>query len=241
MAKRIIKVIKKKRYPFITGIILVLLVTGAGTYYFSQYQKNQLINSPTKAAEIEHQNIVAAAGRLFELPKDEVPTIATVSDVTKLADQPFFANAKNGDRVLIYTKAKQAILYNPGQNKIVNVGPIATAEPSTAVAGASTSARTDDSIILPVRVALYNGTSTAGLARRVEKEITEKMSTVSVTERTNASAFTYTSTLVIDLSGKHAAAAKQLAQQLDGQVEKSLPVGEKEPDDADVLVILGNQ
>ena len=58
------------------------------------------------------------------LPQNEEPTTATVSDTAKLKDQPFFKNAKNGDVVLIYTKAQIAILYDRKIDKIIAVAPI---------------------------------------------------------------------------------------------------------------------
>jgi hypothetical protein len=58
------------------------------------------------------------------LPADETPTIATVSDPEKLKDQPFFANAKKGDKVLIFSNSAKAILYSPTEDKIVEVAPI---------------------------------------------------------------------------------------------------------------------
>jgi predicted ABC-class ATPase len=63
--------------------------------------------------------------------------VATISDATKLKDQSFFVNAKNGDELLAYTKAMEAILYRPSINKIIAVAPIVinnnqtTAAPTT--------------------------------------------------------------------------------------------------------------
>ncbi len=65
-----------------------------------------------------------AVGRLIVLPEDEVPTIATVTDLEALQGQPFFANAKLGDKVLIFAKAGKAILYDPVEQKIVEVAPV---------------------------------------------------------------------------------------------------------------------
>ena len=63
-------------------------------------------------------------GKLLALPSDEKPTVATITDVEKLKEQVFFKNAMNNDKVLIYTKAKKAILYRPSENKIVEVGAV---------------------------------------------------------------------------------------------------------------------
>ena len=77
-------------------------------------------------------------GKLIELPKNEKPTVATVLDKTKLVDQPVFANAENGDKVLIYQGGQYALLYRPSTNKIISIGalniaPQAQASPSPTV------------------------------------------------------------------------------------------------------------
>ncbi len=60
----------------------------------------------------------------FLLPSDELPTIATVTDPEKLKGQAFFSKAKTGDKVLIFTNAKEAILYSPSLDKIISVAPL---------------------------------------------------------------------------------------------------------------------
>ena len=105
--------------------ILVLLVLGSGgvAYYF--YDQNQkLIKDPNGQAKSEAVTLVKTVGKLIELPTGEDPTVATVADEQKLKDQTFFANAVNGDKILIYTQAKEAILYRPSTNKIIEVGPV---------------------------------------------------------------------------------------------------------------------
>ena len=52
------------------------------------------------------------------------PTVATVSDINKLRTQPFFTNAKNGERVLIFKNTKKAIIYRPSTNQIIEIAPI---------------------------------------------------------------------------------------------------------------------
>lgn len=70
---------------------------------------------------LDSDKLISAVGKLITLPEDENPTIATVSDPAKLAGQPFFSRAKEGDKVLIYTRYKKAILYRPSERKLVEV------------------------------------------------------------------------------------------------------------------------
>jgi hypothetical protein len=90
--------------------------------YKSQLQA--LKANPQKASQDEVKTLVARVGQLIVLPTDEEPTVATVADPEKLKDQTFFAQAKKGYRVLIYTKARKAILYDPVANRIIEVAPV---------------------------------------------------------------------------------------------------------------------
>lgn len=164
----------------------------------------------------------------MELPKGEQPTIATVSDITKLQGQSFFRNAKNGYKVLIYTKAKKAILYDPIEDKIVEVTSLTLSQQASSSANAQQ----------PVTVVLYNGTTVSGLATTVENQLKNSGIKATVALKANASKTTYTKTVVVDFTGKNAAVASQLATFLGGVVGP-LPAGEAKPTGADILVILG--
>ena len=89
------------------------------------------VATSTQATQIS--DIIARVGALIELPQNEAPTIATVTDPSKLSDQTFFANAKTGDIVLMYTAAREAYLYDPQENKLVAVAPITTSAATTTV------------------------------------------------------------------------------------------------------------
>jgi len=99
--------------------ITSLVVTG---YFYVELER--LRANPQTLTNSELQEIVTKVGRLVVLPVDEQPTLATVADPEQLKDQPFFAQAKKGDKVLVYNKAQKAILYDPVQNKIVEIAPI---------------------------------------------------------------------------------------------------------------------
>lgn len=105
----------------IVVLFAVILIVSVGTsVYF--YRKSN--SNPQKVAGSDLTETVEKVGKLMVLPVDETPTMATVSDPAKLKDQPFFANAKAGDKVLIYSNARKAILYSPTLNKIIEVAPV---------------------------------------------------------------------------------------------------------------------
>ncbi len=88
-------------------------------------------SDPQIAAQRETAALIARVRALMVLP-DEQPTIATVTDPSKLQDQEFFQGAKLGDKVLIFTAAKKAILYDPAANRIVDVAPLSASAPQPA-------------------------------------------------------------------------------------------------------------
>jgi hypothetical protein len=98
---------------------LLVIALGVAVYFYQQAN----VNSPEQSQK-ELDEVVAKVGKLMVLPADETPTLATVSDPEKLKDQKFFANAKTGDKVLIYSRAQKAVLYSPSLNKIIEVAPV---------------------------------------------------------------------------------------------------------------------
>lgn len=121
------------------GIIIVLLVIalGVGGYVYQTRKianlkkENQRLSDPQQAAQQEANRLKSDVSKLIELP-NETPTIATVVDVEKLKSQAFFANAQNGDRVLLFPQAKTAILYRPTIKKIIEKAPINIGDGNTA-------------------------------------------------------------------------------------------------------------
>ncbi len=226
--------VPKARWRFSPVIIILaasLFVALAAAGYFF-YQSKYAIEMQA-ANEIEE--IVTTLGRFMELPPEETPTLATVTDRGKLAGQPFFQKAENGDKVLIYSSAGRAILYRPSLKKIIDVTSVNVNQ--TAPEGAAVPAA-EPVIPAIVRVAIYNGTLTAGATSAAESQLKPAFPNVAVVTKANAAKQTYTQTIVMDVTGKNAEIAKGIATTLSGSVG-SLPVGEKAPTDADILIILG--
>lgn len=103
-------------------IILTVVASALAVYFYARYLS--IKTNPQQMVQEETADLVEAVGKLILLPSDETPTIATVTDPAPLSSQPFFVNAKKGDKVLIYTSAKKAILYNTDENRIVEVAPV---------------------------------------------------------------------------------------------------------------------
>ena len=235
--KKIITVFKKILSPkifFPVVILIAIIAVILGIYFFNQYQKAQkLIKNPSSASALEAEELVKKVGSLIELPS-EVPTLATVSDVTKLKDQPFFVKAQNGDKVLIYTNSKKAIIYRPSTDKIIEVCSINLnnsdlSTPDTSPVPTKTST---------VRIVLYNGTTIAGFTKKIEADLKAKFESIEVAGRENASKSDYVKTIVVDVN-KNPDIASALAKELGGEVG-SLPSGEVKPAEVDILIILGS-
>ena len=112
----------------VAGLFFVILI---GWNINSQYKLKQAqtqlekqIEDPQAEAKKQTEELLQKIGLLMVLPTDEEPTIATVSDLSKLSQQEFFKNAQLGDKVIIYYKAKKAILYRPFENKIIELAPL---------------------------------------------------------------------------------------------------------------------
>ncbi len=218
------------------ALVLAIAVGATGLYFYNQSQKPKNVNLQDVS---EIKDLVGKIGKLMELPSDETPSVATVSESIKLRSQPFFAKADNGDKVLIYQKAQKAILYRPSENKIIEVAlynpqtPNSTAaEPTKGPATPSTPTPSPKQ----VKVVVYNGTKTAGLAKSVGSSLESKFPNITINSTANASS-DFTRNLVVDLSGENIALAQSIAAALIGEVG-SLPSSETKPD-ADILVILG--
>ncbi len=110
-----------RKYIVLILILLVILLAGVSAYLYKKATSN-----PNAASQAEVKSLVSKVGRLMVLPEGETPTIATVSDPEALKDQAFFAEAKKGDKVLIYSNAKKAILYDPEMDKIITIAPLNT-------------------------------------------------------------------------------------------------------------------
>jgi hypothetical protein len=106
----------------IVGIVLAALLA-LGTWQFLELQRLRAGDQTAEQARADAAKLKDKVGKIIQLP-DEDATVATVQDVSKLSEQEFFKDAKDGDKVLIFTAAKRAVIYRESDNKVINSGPI---------------------------------------------------------------------------------------------------------------------
>lgn len=113
-------------YRVLLVIFIVLAATLPSLYFYHKgMQAEQNARTPSSSNLQTTAAVVKQVSRHILLPSGEQPTVATVSDASKVRGQAFFANAASGDKVLIYAQAKKAYLYRPSIDRIIEVAPLA--------------------------------------------------------------------------------------------------------------------
>ena len=218
----------KKIFLPLLILLIVLGALGTSFYFYKQNQDTQkLLKDPSAATKEEVKTVTAALSKFMDLPTDEEPQVATVLDKEKVKDQPFFAKAENGDKVIIYSKSGKAILFRPSTGRIIDIAPINLGDAAKQA---------------PVNIYVLNGTSAVGLAKSFSTDIKAKATNVTVLGEDTAKKTDYAKSIVVDLTGKKADLAKQMADLIGGEVS-TLPEGKVAPvvkdQTIDLLVIVG--
>lgn len=234
----------KKEWVVVVVIVIIIIAafTASGDYIIDHVISHNPIPTSNQSGSGEVSEVVQEVGRLMVLP-NETPTLATVSDQTKLANQPFFAHAQNGDKVLIYTQAKKAILYRPSIDKIIEVAPIVIPAPTdiktnTPITSSSSATITPTPVMQNVKVDILNGTTITGLTKQVQTVLDAKTPGVKVVDRSDAQSSTYTHTMVVVVNPQAKSVAQKIATAVNGKISP-LPVGEISPNGVDIVIIAG--
>lgn len=200
--------VRHRKRRWILAPLLLVVVASAGVLVWH----NHFRQTPSRQEKVNKQLVAEVAERAV-LPGGETPSVTTVVNKEKVS-QTFLADARNGDKVLLFFQAGKAVLYRPSTHQVVNIGPLQ--QPDARVFIRSGTPKDVSDI-------LSNKLSKAAGFKIVSKDFSDKRD--------------YTKTLVVDLSGNRPDLAERVATVVGGTVSK-LPPAESPPD-ADILVIAG--
>jgi len=111
-----------RRLKLRTIIIAIFLIIGwlGMIYFYNQY--SEIASDPQVVAQKQATKVLVDLSSIIELPENELPSISTVTDISALTGNPFFARAQNSDVLIVYTQGQQAIIFRPSIKKVINVG-----------------------------------------------------------------------------------------------------------------------
>lgn len=218
-------------------IAILFLVIGAAlasavVYSFALKYPDALGLTNIITQEEVDKKLLSEVGKIMDLPADETPTITTVNEHDKTKTESIFTNAHNGDKVIAYLTSKRVILYRPSENKIIDVGFINGANPTSSPTSAPTP------ITKTMKVFIFNGTNIVGATKHFEAELLRLYTDVQILGRASATKTEYTDSILIDLTGSRAEDATRIATDL-GITVGTLPEGEKAPEGSDFLLLVG--
>jgi hypothetical protein len=193
-------------------LVGVILLASILFLFFSKKTEQKLLNNSISAQE---QNILNAVSQKIKLPTQENPQIILITDSQYIRNnQPFFAQAENGDVMIVYSS--YLVLYRPSEDRVVNSGPVIKPQEKS-----------------NFTVEVRNGSGITGRAK-LWKDKLEKVG-YKVTTATNAEKGNYEKTMVMFKPGVN---FPEIISFVRGDFITILPDGEK-PINSDILVILG--
>ena len=113
---------KRLGYTLAAGAVLFAVVQLVSLNNQAKQLEQQVAGQSTEQAvanvDLEAKELASKISAYLDLP-DETPTVATVTDVSKVKGQAFFARAENNDKVLLFEQSGRAVLYRPSTNKVI--------------------------------------------------------------------------------------------------------------------------
>jgi cell division protein FtsB len=214
----------KRKLPIlklVTGISFVLLIS-FGVFYFVQYQKvNDKYQELSLTADEKNKRTAAKVAKIIDLPKDETPVVVQVNDKDKLivtkSSSAFFDKSQNNDLVLAYQKANVAVIYRPGENRVIK----------------SDTYQNFFAASNPITVAIIAPNEQQ---QSLTTQLESKFGNVQIISK-NAPKVLNGQSYIVDLTGSNSKTAQDLASQL-GMPVGTLPDGESKPSGALFAVVI---
>jgi hypothetical protein len=224
------------RQALLWALLAIVLAASAWSFYNYYTASHQLaiLKDPKLASEVNKKQTAELLNKLkllLVLPNDKNPVVATINDVEKLATtQDFYRMAHNGDKLIIFTASRKAVIFDEKANKVVNVGPIFF-----------NNADTESRVTNPadkLQIEIRNGTTNTGAATSLRDRLKSNES-FSVVRLGKAAKNNYSSTVLVDRTdGSKASLLEALQKELGAIVVKEVPTGEADARN-EILIIVG--
>lgn len=196
--------IKQHKLRFVTGVVVTATVVVLAGWL--------LWPSP---GPLTHEDIVLQVNRELSIQGDSNPAILTVEDKSK-ATQPFLQGAENGDKVLLYYKAKKSVLFRPSEKRIVHQGVYTPPD---------------------AKVFVRQGTESADSVDKI-KESLSGIDDLELVSQDLSHRRDYQGVTIVSVTDRYDEKLQELSQALGASVSR-LPEGESFPE-ADILIIVGD-
>lgn len=110
-------------YSWYKGYPLIQINKGSDS---ALYNYDQLSPEMQQAKDVQDRAIIKSVlSGMADVPKEEDFLLQEIVDAKKIQkEQLFFAEAKNGDKIVVFKAAKKAYLFRPSENRIVTSGPV---------------------------------------------------------------------------------------------------------------------
>lgn len=235
------------------GVLGIVVVVAVATFFRLQGSHHAVSATSPSVNEAATVGMLAKIARHITLPTDETPLLGFITNADALrSQQPFFALAENGDVIAVYQRYKQAVLYRPSRDILVNRG--ALVFPPVDVAGVVTAPSTPPqltntsapSVVLPaalpepLKIDIRNGSVTVGVAAQLGKVLSSDKASYNVVSVAPASRTTYHGVTLVILTTSNQKQIDALKKKITPlTVVDRLPSGEKNST-ADGVIIIGN-
>jgi hypothetical protein len=249
--QRILSTLDRMKYALIVLVGIGLIASfGFLVYRHYKLQREYAVTKPVSSQASlgidtdEAKRVIDEVRALVVVPTGEEPTVARITDVNRLSGQQFFAQAQNGDHVLVYQNAKRAILFRESENKIVevttvNIAGTPTPEPVVAGAEATPSPELTPVVTTPITrhtVFLLNGLGDQGSLSAFRQRIEQQTPELQVVGEATGKK-TYEKTLFVDIAGDKESEANDYSQRLNIGIS-TYPEGEDRYS-SDFLIVVG--
>ena len=103
---------------------IVLIIAPIFYTYFIDYRAIKSFETSAKNPTItgkEASSIIAKVGTAEKIPKDEIPTVVRITDVSLLSA---FGQIRKGDYILLYHQSGLAVVFDEITNRIISAVPV---------------------------------------------------------------------------------------------------------------------